>query len=100
MKRTPDEYEAYIRLLRPSLWLTEHARFILRRLDEARAQSGWRPIETAPEAQMILLASDQGGVYMACWRKEPDQWCKAGHTMPYLPANWTHWMPLPAPPAE
>lgn len=71
-----------------------------RRLDEARAQSGWRPIETAPEGEHILLATDQGGVSLREWVKyEHDQWCKHGHSMPYLPVNWTHWMPLPAPPA-
>lgn len=63
------------------------------------AQSGWRPIETARDGQFILLVSDQGGISLVKWVKYGnDQWCKHGHSMPYLPVNWTHWMPLPEPP--
>ncbi len=103
-----DAKEALIRRLRPSLWLTEHANFILFRLDEARQQSGWQPIETAPKNVSVLIyipnAEHYGpGIYrgMLVDMGTGPHWSANAvamgrdlgrDTMP------THWMPLPSPP--
>ncbi len=101
---TPDEREAYIRKMRPSLWLTEHANFILRRLDEARAQSDWRPIETAPRednASILLYWPYWSDRAIVGWWSRQGFW-DSGHTLTYGPQPGpTYWMPLPpAPLAE
>ena len=84
--------------------------FVIRLLDEARAQSGWRAIESAPKNESVLIyipnAEHYGhGVYrgMLVDMGAGQHWSANAvamgrdlgrDTMP------THWMPLPAPPAE
>ena len=79
-----------------------------RELSEARAffaamveRTTWRPIETAPkDGTRIMLAvicrnkAQQG--------KEPEfyilaSWCY-DHWSPFVPNEWTHWIPLPTGP--
>jgi hypothetical protein len=64
--------------------------------EEERRAAGWQPIETAPrDGAFVLIACDE--VYVARYDAENDLW--------YFPVDGcaidpTHWMPLPAPPAD
>ena len=62
--------------------------------------SEWQPIETAPKDGTSILAIDEDGFYFVVEYAgvlEPygHQWTDGGTLL-----EPTHWMPLPAPPAE
>jgi len=51
--------------------------------------SGWQPIETAPKGQRSILRRDNGFITVGDW----------GKFYVYNDPKYTHWMPLPSPPA-
>lgn len=55
----------------------------------------WRPIKTAPKNDYVL-AADGATVGEAVWRDDMKRW----QWMNGLPADPTHWMPLPRPPQD
>ena len=63
-------------------------------------EAGWRPIETAPHEELVVLGWQENGV----WKQEIAL-ASAGERFPNGYSNmWahgcaTHWMPLPEPPA-
>lgn len=62
--------------------------------------SEWHPIETAPKDGTPILVADKG-VWMTAARFMPCDMAWIEHTASGLRLNPpTHWMPLPAPPAE
>ncbi len=79
--------------------------FVIRLLDEARAQSGWRPIESAPKDGTIIFVYRPSApphrqvgedYWQALLDREPYNcwWQSRGNEQPTL------WQPLPTPPAE
>jgi hypothetical protein len=75
---------------------------LLRLLDEARAQSGWQPIETAPKTGLVDLYCDHGDgiqtrVPAAHWY-EGEWWASTGPIR--LPWVITHWMKYPDHPSQ
>lgn len=78
------------------------------REQEIAARSGWQPIETAPEKQIIDIWTDGFGSeplrYTNCYYDTIcNEWRTSrptGHLF-CIPARFvTHWMPLPPPPHE
>ena len=71
-------------------------------LAAALAETGWRPIDTAPRTGKPLLGfvpsyyQGSGGICVIVWDEGDGEWWdnQAFKTEP------THWMPLPPPPAE
>ena len=67
---------------------------------DAELEAGWRPIETAPHEELVVLGWQENGV----WKQEIAL-ASAGERFPNGYSNmWahgcaTHWMPLPEPPA-
>lgn len=64
----------------------------------------WRPIETAPKDGTAILAWNEDYISIALWNKACKQWADLtdqgiGDECAYTD-NPTHWMPLPAPPAD
>ena len=81
----------------------------LRALDEALAQApiaqpqaaGWRPIETAPHATVVLIGSEEGWVTAGI--KADDGWYEVNvdDTDSFGQRLYpTRWQPLPEPPKE
>lgn len=54
------------------------------------ASSPWLPIESAPSGELVLLLAESG-------RIDLDDWA---HYAKYNMPKYTHWMPLPPPPAS
>jgi hypothetical protein len=52
--------------------------------------SKWQPIKTAPYPSVDILLYADGFYMIGRWNGE--------RSFPYVPADFTHWMPLPAPP--
>lgn len=76
----------------------------------ARMAPEWRPIESAPrDGTSILTADSDGGMYVVDWCETLNESAKAsGHCWwgtegsgryGFHTSAFTHWMPLPAPPA-
>lgn len=58
----------------------------------------WKPIETAPKNNRILvLQSCNGLIAVAHWDDWNEHWSTGGGCMNFI-AGVTHWMPLPAAP--
>jgi hypothetical protein len=95
-------------LRREEYYDTPVIEFLLRLLDEERAKHQWRPIETAPENESILIyipnCEHYGeGVYrgMLANMGTGQHWSANAVSMGRSlgPDTWpTHWMPLPEPP--
>jgi hypothetical protein len=63
----------------------------------------WRPIETAPFNQNVLVATKRRQICFAIKDKNPRgiiHWWAYGMTTLYGDEEPTHWQPLPAPPDE
>lgn len=64
-------------------------------------REGWRPIESAPRGQSVLIATGHRSVMVSRlvtdWQGKPS-WEGGGYGDP--PPAPTHWMPLPPPPQE
>ena len=63
--------------------------------------SEWRPIETAPVDQAVLLHSRRWGPITGMFSSEHSEWRSAGPGGAALAIDKdeiTHWMPLPAEP--
>jgi len=68
----------------------------------------WQPIETAPKDGTPVLGYADGGIATVTWIQSTTYGAWAGSWGLLLPGTdsenlmwWpTHWMPLPAPPAE
>ena len=59
----------------------------------------WQPIETAPTDGTRILLCGRGGKIADGHYGQPDGWANPKRFVwPYIHANPTHWMPLPAPP--
>ena len=69
-----------------------------------QACHGWQPIETAPkDGRVIMLASEFGAIGHGWWDDPaPEHACwityQIGRFPNPMPPDFTHWMPLPAPP--
>lgn len=72
----------------------------------ARAQSSWRPIETAPKDGAVIwgYAEPEGDPYgrsplqaETYWDEDLEEWNRDGFTYWH---KLTHWMPLPPKPAK
>lgn len=63
---------------------------------------GWQPIETAPKDGTAFLAASGNWIVCMCWNKHRRDWCTVDKHYCPLPDDetFTHWMLLPAPPAE
>lgn len=61
----------------------------IRRIRAEREKAGWQPIETAPHACTFLATY---------WSDDFGEWT-VGLVMRPLDGPWTHWRPLPTPPA-
>ena len=65
----------------------------------------WQPIATAPKDGTEILLTDGSQVWAAVWSFPPqvadpthtDWESSDGHSLPIV---FTHWMPLPSPPAQ
>lgn len=57
----------------------------------------WQPIETAQkeDGEILTWNEDAGYFDIACWDQSSDRW----ETQEGMRTYFTHWMPLPAPPA-
>lgn len=73
------------------------------RIAELEAERTWRPIETAPQDERVLVSGSGGDAEYVGWAiltsydgywHEEDSFCLYGSSTP------THWMPLPLPPKE
>ena len=64
------------------------------------AEPGWRPIETAPKGTMntILIFGDEG-TELVWWSERAKRWLSLDGKDSYNEKP-SHWMPLPAPPAQ
>lgn len=61
----------------------------------AALRQPWQPIETAPkDGTRVLLSTPTGKIADGAFYQRYGVW-----SWPYVMANPTHWMPLPAPPA-
>lgn len=65
----------------------------------------WQPIETAPkDGSEVLIYGDLGGRVKVCWWNGAHWQWEYDNDVTYGQAIQseyaTHWMPLPAPPAE
>lgn len=61
----------------------------------AALRQPWQPIETAPkDGTRVLLSTPTGKVADGAFYQRYGVW-----SWPYVMANPTHWMPMPAPPA-
>lgn len=56
----------------------------------------WRPINSAPKDETIILVSDGQGVYEVQWARMCEEWYMLHGDKPII--GPTHWMPLPEPP--
>lgn len=64
----------------------------------AARDEGWLPIDSAPrDGTAILVVWAAHDDYAVVWW-EAGEWCEASNDN--VVADMTHWMPLPAPPAE
>lgn len=59
-------------------------------------QQQWQPIETAPDATLVLVYRRHGAVKPAVAIRNVNEW----RTIEGLIVTPTHWMPLPQPPTE
>lgn len=85
----------------------EDMRFLRRRLEEARAQQKWQPIETAPKGMgdeefILMWLPDDASRWIARW--QGDGWFgidEYGLRRDSVAERRepTHWQPLPQPPA-
>lgn len=70
---------------------------------EAGDTGGWRPIETAPDSETVLVAGGDA-IYpvTASWSGLSDEpWCIDGQENVHEEIGWpTHWKPLPAAPVQ
>lgn len=70
--------------------------FMLGVIQGIKQAQGWRPIETAPKGEAILLLTEYGDVISGKWgfedRDDSGQWF--GWQEP-LDQKVTHWMPIP-----
>lgn len=57
---------------------------------------GWQPIETAPEDEHVMIWLAASGNHLIAERCEEKWFDDCG----LVDENPTHWMPLPAPPAN
>lgn len=72
--------------------------------------SGWQPINTVPRDRYVLLFTPEapdwdGNMEVGRWFGDDEAWaCFWSPGGPNggleIEGNWTHWMPLPAPPTE
>ena len=98
VRRRCDPNSAYMSGLSPiqSAWATIES--ALSELETLRAASEWKPIETAPTDERILIYYDNGEVTL-CDENDND-----GSWVAYEKDNWCdtpkYWMPLPTPPAQ
>lgn len=65
---------------------------------------GWKPIETAPKDETVVLLFcperwDTAGVVVAFWSEDFAAWYEREASSHSVSEEPTHWMPLPAPPA-
>ena len=82
MPATPQEAQTW----HPHRWVVD-AMLLAQEQPQA---AGWRPIETAPHGQRVLLARKSGRVQIDDWA----DYCNYNHP------EFTHWQPLPEPPKE
>lgn len=68
---------------------TINPRSVLSLIARIRAEREWQPIETAPHACTFLATY---------WSDDFGEWT-VGLVMRPLDGPWTHWRPLPTPPA-
>lgn len=68
---------------------------VIARVKALEADKGWRPIETAPKDEDVLIAAAHIPESVGRASCENGEWYK----WPYL-SQPTHWMPLPEPPKE
>lgn len=65
-------------------------------------ETGWRTMESAPKDGAWILGWESGGsVYRISWGKNHNDqfaWCSVAGS--FVPGAITHWLPLPAPPAQ
>ncbi|MCC6105939.1 DUF551 domain-containing protein [Acetobacter sp.] len=59
--------------------------------------AAWRPIADQPPSEPVLIMSEHGAA-VAQWDMKIDAW-RNEDTM-FSPRYFTHWQPLPAPPAN
>ena len=67
-------------------------------LDEIESRS-WRPRETVPDAQFIIIYGPDRGIEIGMYWKEFDSFSAVGTHGECL-AKPTHWMPLPSKPSS
>lgn len=72
--------------------------------ERLRAEREWRPIETAPKAQEILVYCTRmreigTAKWMENWGRWGDTWVISGFNQPWASIP-SHWMPLPQVPAS
>lgn len=71
-------------------------------LSETRKAMEWRPIETAPKNESVLVVSDYGNIWMAEYKyigpRAGSRWESVG--LGAIRFHPTHWMPLPLPPCR
>lgn len=110
--RAKDDSKTFARVNRAALrTIAEKAAALSAPAEESGSQPGWRPIETAPKdgTDVLLWAQTDeelgcsGLMDMAYWvRGEGWVVCSPGLNVNFSrnPDIYTHWMPLPAAPAE
>lgn len=62
-------------------------------------RSQWRPIETVPEGERVLVAYKFHGVYRPS-QVDIKEWCDGGFIWPSRYYESVAWMPLPPPPKD
>lgn len=83
--------------------MTEKADKCCKVADELRARvGGWQPIATAPKDGTPILTASHGSRFVCYWDTVFEQWCVNAwrHDIGIAGCELTHWMPLPAAPAE
>lgn len=67
------------------------------------AQPRWRPIETAPDRQEIMIYMEEQELVCTATRDGNNWWFTVGNGDIYeidYPIYITHWMPIPQPPED
>lgn len=60
--------------------------------------SDWRPIETAPERELVLVWQEFGGIVLRSYQS--GEWWTEDEFLDDSGLEITHWMPLPEPPSD
>lgn len=99
IRRLRHDIERHVGIATEATQEVEQLRAELAASREREARMQWQPIETAPTDGARILLCGKGGKIADGYYGQPDGFANPKQFVwPYIHANPTHWMPLPAPP--